>query len=260
MDRRARVSDDLNRARGLLRDADRIVVLTGAGISAESGVPTFRGEGGLWKSYRAEDLATPQAFGRDPRLVWEWYAWRRASIAACRPNPGHLALARLALAGRATVVTQNVDGLHTLAAREAAGDGDPSPALPLELHGAIFRNRCTRCGARSEGRTPVDSASRETLPHCPDPCGGLLRPDVVWFGETLDPRVLDAAFRRASEADVCLVVGTSAVVHPAASVPLATLERGGSVVEVNPESTPLTSYAAVSLQGPSGELLPTIIG
>lgn len=249
----------LAEARTLLAGARRLVVLTGAGISAESGVPTFRGEEGLWKSFRAEELATPEAFRRDPRLVWEWYGWRRERVGACAPNPGHLALARRALAGGTTLVTQNVDGLHEAAALAVAGGMDPGPALPLELHGALFRDRCTRCGRRREGRGPVDASSFEALPRCP-PCGGLLRPDVVWFGEALDGTTLQKAFARAAEADVCLVVGTSALVQPAASVPLFTLRGGGRVVEVNPAETPLSSQAHVWVRGPAAEVLPALLG
>jgi NAD-dependent deacetylase len=245
-------------ARGILGGAERVVVLTGAGLSAESGVPTFRGEGGLWRTHRAEELATPQAFRRDPRLVWEWYGWRRELVAACRPNPAHTSLARLALAGRASLVTQNVDGLHTTAARAEAGDEDATPAVPLELHGALFRDRCSACGIVSDAVAGVDSSAVATLPRCTH-CSGLLRPDVVWFGEGLDPRVLEAAFRQAADADVCLVVGTSAVVHPAASVPLATLRSGGALVEVNLEETPLTPHADAAVLGPAGEVLPELL-
>jgi NAD-dependent deacetylase len=250
--------DALEAARGILAEAERVVVLTGAGLSAESGVPTFRGEGGLWKTYRAEELATPQAFRRDPRLVWEWYGWRRELVAACRPNPAHASLARLALSGRASLVTQNVDGLHTTAAHAEAGDLDVQPALPLELHGALFRDRCSGCGAASDAEGGVDSSSVATLPRCGH-CSQLLRPDVVWFGEALDPRVLDDAFQRAAGADVCLVVGTSAVVHPAASVPLATLRSGGVLVEVNLEETPLTPRASATVLGPAGEVVPELL-
>ncbi|MCK5651619.1 MAG: NAD-dependent deacylase [Gemmatimonadetes bacterium] len=246
-------------ARAILEDAGSIVVLTGAGISAESGVPTFRGEDGLWKSYRPEELATPQAFRRDARLVWEWYQWRRELIAGCEPNPGHGALARLALSREGVrLITQNVDGLHELAARREAGEGEPDAALPLELHGAIFRVRCTECHERSGHRDPIDATSKETLPSC-ESCGGLLRPDIVWFGESLDPWVLDESFRLAKEADVCLVVGTSALVQPAASIPLVTLEGGGAIIEVNPQETPLTGAARVCLRGASGEVLPALL-
>jgi len=249
----------LDRARELLEAAARVCVLSGAGVSAESGVPTFRGPDGLWKNYRAEELATPQAFRRDPRTVWEWYAWRRGIIGKCAPNPGHYALARLALGPKEVrIVTQNVDGLHEVAAREVAGSGDSSPALPLELHGSIFRVKCTACTYRIPHREPVQTETEATLPRCPV-CGALLRPDVVWFGEALDTSVLTEAFEAAREASVCLVAGTSALVHPAASIPLATLESGGTLVEVNPTETPLSRASAVSLRGPSGELLPKLV-
>lgn len=250
---------DLARARQLIADARRIVVLTGAGVSAESGVPTFRGSQGLWKSYRPEDLATPAAFRRDPKLVWEWYAWRREFIAECEPNAAHRALAALALShGATTLVTQNVDGLHHRAADEVAdAPDDAQRAYPFEVHGAIHRDRCSKCGERTPGRTDVDASDHATLPRCG--CGGLLRPDVVWFGEALDGDVLGASFDAARAADVCLVVGTSAVVYPAAFVPEMTHQAGGVIVEVNPESTPLTGLAAVSLQGPAGELVPTLL-
>lgn len=269
--------DGVEEARSLLAGARSIAVVTGAGISAESGVPTFRGPEGLWRSHRPEDLATPEAFRRDPCLVWAWYAWRRSVVAGCRPNAGHLALARLALERgpeAVTLITQNVDGLHGAAAgREAAGHpkapghgggGGPWPgagpewALPLELHGALFRDRCTRCGARTPGDAAVDTSSPAALPRC-GACGGLLRPDVVWFGEALDPGVLARAFAAARGAEVCLVVGTSSLVHPAASLPLATLGAGGAVVEVNPEPTPLTPHARIALRGGAARLLPLLL-
>jgi NAD-dependent deacetylase len=254
-----RDTDDLQRARGLLTEASRICVLTGAGVSAESGVPTFRGESGLWKSHSPEELATPNAFRRDPQLVWEWYEWRREKIRGCRPNAGHEAMARLASGPRKVrIVTQNVDGLHEEAARKAAGSRDPSPALPLELHGSIFRVRCTSCSYRVSHRDRLETETVEDLPRCPV-CSNLLRPDVVWFGEALDPDILSEAFRVAGEADLCIVAGTSALVHPAASVPLATLDAGGSMVEVNPTETPLTRLAGISLRGPSGEILPKLL-
>jgi NAD-dependent deacetylase len=249
----------LDRARALLADASQVVVLTGAGVSAESGVPTFRGPEGLWKSHRPEELATPAAFNRDPRLVWEWYAWRREKVGACRPNAGHRALARLALARPGvTLVTQNVDGLHTLVAQEEARAANPGPALPLELHGSLFRVRCTACRFARDDRSPVDASSRATLPRCPD-CGALLRPAVVWFGEALDGDVLSVAFGAAQTAHVCVVAGTSAVVHPAASIPLATARSGGAIIEVNTEATPLSSTATVTLAGPAGTVLPQLV-
>jgi NAD-dependent deacetylase len=266
------LAGDIGWARDLLARASRVVVLTGAGISSESGVPTFRGEEGLWKTYRAEDLATPEAFARDPLLVWQWYAWRRSLASTCLPNAGHVALARFALARAAEagtsgppgglptalLVTQNVDGLHERAARAAAGPLDPAPALPLELHGSLFRDRCSRCGRSAPAQESIDASSLETLPRCGS-CGALMRPAVVWFGEALEAAVLGRAFASARAADVCLVVGTSALVHPAASLPIATLERGGIVLEVNPDETPLSDLAAVSIRRNAGDALPTLL-
>ncbi len=250
--------DERERAREMIASAREILVLTGAGVSAESGVPTFRGASGLWKSFRAEELATPEAFARDPRLVWEWYAWRRMLVAACAPNDAHRALARLALRRSGVgIVTQNVDELHVIAARDEAGDADPAPALPLELHGSLFRVRCTHCGARMAHRGAVDARDRDTLPTC-DRCRALLRPDIVWFGETLDPAVLDAAMALARRADLCLVVGTSAIVYPAAGFASMVAEHGGRVIEVNPERTPLSSAADLSLRGTAVEIVPEI--
>ena len=235
------------------------MVLTGAGVSAESGVPTFRGAGGLWQNFRPEELATPEAFERDPRLVWEWYAWRRALVGACQPNAAHRALAGWALRGGiGTIVTQNVDGLHARAARDAAGEDDPTSALPVEVHGSLLRDRCSGCDTRSDP-VRVDATSLESLPRCTR-CAALLRPDVVWFGEMLDETVLARADAAATTADVCLVVGTSALVHPAASLPLRTRAHGGVVIEVNPEETPLTRVAEVSLRGKAAEVVPLLVG
>ena len=237
-----------------MREARRVVALTGAGISAESGVPTFRDAGGLWKSYRPEELATPEALARDPRTVLEWYAWRRSALAGCRPNEGHRALARFFLRrGEAGLVTQNVDGLHTRAALEEAGEDPAEAALPLELHGAVGRDRCESC----EARWPAEPLG-ETLPRC-SACGGLRRPDVVLFGETLDPDLLDRARRLAERADLCLVVGTSAVVYPAAALPLATRGAGGHIVEVNVQRTALTEVATLALLGEAGTVLPALL-
>ncbi len=253
------MSEAVARARDLVGRAERIVVLTGAGVSAESGVPTFRGPGGLWKSRRPEELATPEAFARDPRFVWEWYAWRRAVVADCAPNPAHLAIARLALQHpNARIVTQNVDGLHHRAAQLVAGVGaDASPAYPLEIHGAIHRDRCSDC-ARRTPPIDVDASSESTLPRC-EACGGLLRPDVVWFGESLDADVLQAAFDAAGRADAYVVVGTSAVVYPAAGLPDVTLAEGGAVIEVNPEPTALTARATVSIRGTAVGIVPPLL-
>jgi NAD-dependent deacetylase len=229
-------------------------------VSAESGVPTFRGAGGLWRSRRPEELASPEAFARDPRLVWEWYSWRRGFLSECAPNGAHLALAKLALTrDGTTLVTQNVDGLHHRAAEAVAlEEEDPAAAYPLEVHGAMHRDRCSGCGRRTAGLSGIDASTEETLPRC-EGCGAMLRPDVVWFGEALDPAVIGASFTAARHADVCLVVGTSAVVYPAASVPAITHRSGGAVIEINLEPTPLTSTAAVSLRGTAGALVPAVL-
>jgi NAD-dependent deacetylase len=251
--------DALERARSLLRESERPLVLTGAGVSAESGVPTFRGPDGLWKQHRPESLATPEAFRRDPRLVWEWYQVRRERVGGCQPNAAHRAIASLLRRhDGARVITQNVDELHLRSALDLVGAAElDSRERPLELHGSLFRVKCVRCAYRGRREEPVDPSSEERLPRCE--CGALLRPDVVWFGEALDEGVVREAFRAAAAADVCLVVGTSAVVHPAASLPLATLQAGGQLVEVNPERTPLSAACAVTLHGPAAQLLPVLI-
>jgi NAD-dependent deacetylase len=220
-----------------------VAVLTGAGISAESGVPTFRGEGGVWRDFRPEELATPQAFRRDPALVWEWYDWRRGLIAECEPNAAHETLAAMEAAlSDVTIVTQNVDGLH-----QAAGSEDV-----LELHGNIWRVRCTGCGRLTEDhRVPLP----DLPPRC-SACGALLRPDVVWFGESLPAGVLDAAWEAAARCGMMLVIGTSAVVQPAASLPMVALRQGARLVEVNPAETPLSAHAHEVLRAPAAEALP----
>jgi len=225
--------------------AKHVVVSTGAGISAESGIPTFRGKEGLWKKYRAEELATPTAFAQNPELVWEFYEWRRGIIAEKKPNPGHKVLARWeSVFPVFSLITQNIDGLH-----QKAGSTDM-----LELHGNIWKLRCTEEGTISENHeTPL----KKIPPLCPD-CGALLRPHVVWFGESLSPTVLQKAFQLSSECDVMFVIGTSALVQPAASLPLSAAETGAKIVEVNPDPTPLTPYADFSFRGKAGEILPLI--
>jgi len=228
-----------------LRAASSVAVLTGAGISAESGIPTFRGAGGLWRQFRPEELATPEAFARDPRLVWEWYDWRRGLIAAAQPNAGHLALAELERRVPAfTLITQNVDGLHDRAGSRRI----------LKLHGDIWTVRCTGCGRQQQDeRTPFP----ELPPRCE--CGALLRPGVVWFGEALPPQVWEAAEEAACAAEVFLVVGTSAVVYPAAGLAWAAKAAGAKVIEVNLEETPFSAQVDCSLRGRAGELLPRLI-
>jgi NAD-dependent deacetylase len=242
-----------------LRSATAALALTGAGISAESGIPTFRAPGtGLWSQYRITDFATPGAWQRNPKLVWGWYTHRRRIARAAQPNPGHRALATLeAYYPDFTLVTQNVDGLHTRA-------GSTSVA---ELHGNIHRFRCTAENIRVGWTDPEDDdpAAMERLergegpevPTCPR-CGALLRPDVVWFEEPLPDEPYQIAAMAAAHTDVCFVVGTSALVYPAASLPLLARRAGALVVEVNPEPTDLTPHADLSLHGPAGVILPAL--
>ena len=229
-----------------LRAARRVAVLTGAGISAESGVPTFReAQTGLWARYNPEELATPDAFRRDPKLVWEWYAWRQERVRQAEPNPGHRALVEMERRiAEFTLITQNVDGLHRRAGSHNV----------LELHGNLFRAKCF-----SEDR-PVESWSDgdDVPPRCPR-CGGLLRPDVVWFGEMLPTGILRTAEQAAVTAEVFFSIGTSALVYPAAELPLAALRTGATVVEVNPQPTPLSPHVTFSLNGPAGEILPALV-
>jgi len=230
----------------LLRKTKRVAVLTGAGVSAESGVPTFRDAlTGLWSQYRPEDLATPQAFLKNPRKVWEWYISRRDRLSLAQPNPGHLALAEMeGHIPEFTLITQNVDGLHRRAGSRNV----------IELHGNLGRVKCFDEGIvvehwRDDGTVP---------PRCPF-CGGMLRPDVVWFGELLPQEALQSAIQASQKCQVFFSIGTSGVVEPAASLPYRASERGAVVVEVNPEHTPLTPHANFALHGPSGEVLPELI-
>jgi NAD-dependent deacetylase len=235
----------VEQTREWLRKARRIAVLTGAGVSAESGVPTFRGKEGLWKHYRPEDLATPDAFSRDPRLVWQWYNWRRSLVAHAQPNRGHYALADLQrMVPEFTLITQNVDDLH-----EQAGSKDV-----LKLHGDIWQVRCLSCTREWIDTRP---AIAELPPRCG--CGGLLRPGVVWFGEELLPGVWDRAEKAARKADLFLVIGTSAVVYPAAGLVRVAKCAGAKVVEINLAETVITSQIDAFHPGPCGELLPKLI-
>ncbi len=221
--------------------ARRVVAFTGAGISVESGIPAFRGPGGLWRTYRAEDLATPEAFARDPKLVWEWYDSRRQNMAKAEPNAGHLALAELERRTPAfLLITQNVDGLH-----DRAGSRSIS-----KLHGDIWTLRCTVCGhERRDLQVPLP----ELPPSCS--CGGLERPGVVWFGELLPPGVWSTAEFAASRAEVFLSIGTSAVVHPAAGLIDIANDAGAFTIEINPQETSYSSHVDCSLRGPAGETL-----
>ena len=225
-----------------LEEAERPRALTGAGVSAESGLPTFRGASGLlWNGYRSEDLATPQAFAEDPKLVWTWYDWRRGLVAQARPNPAHLYLAGLESRNPGFwLITQNVDGLH-----QAAGS-----KRILELHGNLWRVRCTGCPRFVEDRrTPIP-----VPPKC-EACGSLLRPDVVWFGEALPKAAHGKAIELAAEADVFLVIGTSGTVEPAASLARLAKDRGAFLIELGPEPSALTGLADLFVQAKAGEAL-----
>ncbi|MBI5178005.1 MAG: NAD-dependent deacylase [Nitrospinae bacterium] len=237
--------DDLARVRERLAIAKSVAVLTGAGVSAESGVPTFRGPQGLWRNFRPEELATPDAFERDPKLVWEWYDWRRGLIAPLKPNPGHYAIAEMEKRfPEFLLITQNVDGLHRVAGN----------AKMVELHGNIWHARCTAEGTVRENR---DVPLKEIPPRCR--CGALLRPHIVWFGESLEEDVLEKAVNSCKRCEVLIVAGTSSVVQPAASLAGIAREAGAFVVEVNPEETPLTPMADAYLQGASGLILPQLM-
>ena len=229
-----------------LKTAERVVVLTGAGVSAESGVPTFRqAQTGLWQQYDPRELATPQAFARNPRLVWEWYQWRRSLIDKARPNPAHYALVDLEQhIPQFLLVTQNIDGFHW-----AAGSRDM-----VELHGNIARTKCFDEGVM------VDSweDTGEVPPRCPY-CRGYLRPDVVWFGEGIPGHALEAAFEAAGACDLFLCVGTSAAVAPAATFPLVAKRRGARVAEINPDQTSVSVIADWSIRGKAGDVLPELV-
>lgn len=238
--------EELETARGWLRAAASVAVLTGAGVSAESGVPTFRGAGGLWGRFRAEDLATPEAFERDPKLVWEWYEWRRRNLAAIRPNAGHFALAKLERSRPAVaLITQNVDGLHALAGSRNL----------ICVHGDIWLVRCTLCGRELEDRR---LQLPELPPRCME-CGGLMRPGVVWFGESLPREAWRRAEAAARACEVFLVAGTSAQVYPAAGLIELAAGSGARVIEVNLEETPFSETVDFSLRGKCGEILPQLV-
>jgi NAD-dependent deacetylase len=235
-----------SRFRSVLSSAERVVAFTGAGISAESGVPTFRGDDGIWKKLRPEELASMNGFMKNPALVWEWYQYRRTIIGQVQPNAGHRVLAAMeSVFPSMTVITQNVDNLHRRA----------GSTLVYELHGNIERNYCITCGTvYRDADVPVRNGS----PVCPS-CNGLIRPDVVWFGEMLPENQWAAAVRSAEASDLFFSIGTSAVVYPASSLPLIGKRAGAFLVEVNPEPTPLTDRVDEFLQGPAGVILPAVL-
>ncbi len=228
-----------------LKKADSIAVFTGAGISAESGVPTFRGEDGLWKKFRPEELANFDAFMRNPDLVWEWYRYRKKIIADIKPNAGHYALAEMEKRHEYfAIITQNIDNLHRRAGSKNV----------YELHGNIERNYCIDC---RKSYSNEEIIKQEKAPRCN--CGGLIRPDVVWFGEFLPQDQWDAGEAAADRADIFFSIGTSAVVYPAASLPMIAKRAGAYVVEINLERTELSHQADEVLLGKSGEILPKLI-
>jgi NAD-dependent deacetylase len=230
----------------LLLRTSKLSALTGAGVSQESGLRTFRdAQTGLWAQYKPEDLASPEAFARDPKLVWDWYAWRREAVKAVRPNAGHYALVEIEKRiPQFTLITQNVDGLHRFAGSKNV----------LELHGNIQRVRCSECQTFAD--TWGDDT--ESVPRCRT-CGGLLRPDVVWFGEALPRDQLEAAVEAARTCEVFFSIGTSGIVQPAASLAHAARNRGAALVEINLEPTPLTPKADFVFHGKSGEILPELV-
>lgn len=235
----------LHEVRSRLARARSVTVLTGAGLSADSGVPTFRGTDGLWRNFRAEDLATPEAFQRDPRLVWEWYNWRRELIATAKPNAAHVAIADLERRiPRFWVITQNVDGLHR----------DAGSMKLSEIHGNIWKVRCTTCGLVEINRqVPIP------IPPACSACGRLVRPHIVWFGEPLAPEDLATSHAALESCEVLLVVGTSGVVHPAASFARIAKKAGAFLVEINLDDTPNTDLADAVLRGRARDLVPLLL-
>lgn len=239
------MADDAKTLAEGIRGADAVCVLTGAGMSAESGVPTFRdAQTGLWSRYEPQDLASPEAFARDPETVWQWYRWRRELIRKAEPNPGHHALARLAgIHPDLTLVTQNVDGLH-----QRAGH-----APVIEFHGNIHRNICQR------ERRPVEvDDETDAPPPCPY-CGAPVRPDVVWFGEMIPSGALERAMEAAGRCSLFVSIGTSATVYPAAGLADVARQAGARVAEVNPDATPLSGSVDHAVRAPAGEALPEVV-
>lgn len=237
------MKNEIEKAVKLLQQVETLAVLTGAGVSAESGIPTFREDEGLWKNFRAEELTTPEAFRKDPAFVWEWYGFRQKKVLECKPNPAHYTLAKMEKHYKKfTLITQNVDNLHRKAGSSHL----------LELHGNILKARCTSCSMVLDFVLADDP-----LPQCPQ-CVSLLRPHIVWFGESLDLNTIDEAFQRAAACDLFITAGTSALVHPAASLPLEAAGHGAALLEINPETTPITPFMTISIRGKAGEVLPLI--
>ncbi|XP_002129772.3 NAD-dependent protein deacylase-like [Ciona intestinalis] len=267
----SRPSSDMAAFQAEVKSSKNVLILSGAGVSAESGVPTFRGAGGFWRKYAAQELANPDAFSRNPSLVWEFYHYRREVMVTKKPNPAHEAIARFEQkmineGKRVVVVTQNIDELHRQAGTQSL----------IKLHGTLFKTRCTSCGEVKENRdSPICEALRDRgmpdpqaqssqipsnlLPRCQS-CSGLLRPHVVWFGENLDSNVLEKAMDEIQSCDLCLVVGTSSVVYPAAMFAPEVARRGVTVAEFNLEDTPETFNFKYHFSGPAGQLIPVALG
>ncbi|MBA7609447.1 NAD-dependent protein deacylase Sir2 [subsurface metagenome] len=242
------MQDKIQKARDAIARAEKLLVFTGAGISKESGVPTFREADGLWEKFKAEDFATLDAFKRNPREVWKWYRERRALALKVKPNPAHYAVARLEEAHEDFLVaTQNIDNLHQRAGAKKV----------LELHGNIMHSYCMKCGHlvdESAGELPGE------VPSCPcEDCDGLMRPKVVWFGEQLDPHDLERSFQFASECDCCIVIGTSGLVYPAAQIPFLARRNDATIIDVNPEPSAITPIADYFLAGPAGQIMPQLV-
>jgi NAD-dependent deacetylase len=231
----------------LIKNSEKITVITGAGISAESGVPTFRGKNGLWKNFKPEELATPFAFQKNPKLVWEWYNWRRNLISKCKPNKAHYFIAQLeCIKNKFLLITQNVDGLHSRAGNKKL----------IEIHGSIWKVKCTKCSYNEENwDVPVNFP-----PLCPK-CNNLLRPAVVWFGESLNYVDLDTSISNIIESELLIIVGTSGVVQPVASFPFQGKQQNSDlkIVEINLEPTPITKIADMFIQSKSAEFLSLIL-
>jgi NAD-dependent deacetylase len=239
------VRNAIERVSNKIKKVKTLTLLSGSGISAESGVPTFRGKDGLWKKYRAENLATPRAFYSNHKLVWEWYNWRREIISDKKPNPAHYACVDLEgkFQSNFNIITQNVDGLH-----QKAGSKNI-----IELHGSIWRTKCTECGNKEENREKLNNSPKCHI------CGGLLRPDVVWFGEALDEKVILKAFDTIFASEMVIIIGTSGVVYPAAQFGSTAKDNGSFLVEINLDETPNSSQVDISIKGKAGEILPKIV-